>query len=76
MGKAQNEAERRVKVLWVERENPLAIRAVQWRTRFNTVERKLLQVRAYLRYLPQDLDLRKECETLETICKALLEEAP
>jgi hypothetical protein len=51
------------------------VRAVQWRSRLTAVERKLREVRALLRELPQDAELRRECETLEATYKALLEEA-
>lgn len=56
-------------------EHQRACRAVQWRTRFAAVERKLVEVKGYLRYSPQDPVLRREAETLEAMYKELLEEA-
>ena len=57
-----------------QRDNPVAVQATQWRTRFIVVERKLIQVRACLPYDPQDTELRREAETLEAIYKELLAE--
>lgn len=51
-----------------------AVRAVQWRTRLMQVERKLVEVKGYLRYSPQDPALRREAETLETMYKELLDQ--
>lgn len=52
-----------------------AVRAVQWRTRFSAVERKLMQVKTYLRYNPQSESLRREAEELEAMYRSLLAEA-
>lgn len=53
-----------------------ACRAMQWRTRFAAVERKLVEVKGCLRYSPQDPALRAECETLEKMYAELLAEQP
>jgi len=51
-----------------------AVRAVQWRTRFMACERKLIELKNYLRYKPQDADLRRETEAVEQMYKGLLDE--
>lgn len=56
-------------------EHRRACRAIQWRTRIAAVERKLIEVKVYLRYSPQDPALRREAEMLEAMYKELLEEA-
>lgn len=53
-----------------------ACRAIQWRTRLAAVERKLVEVKGYLRYSPQDPALRTECKTLEKMYAELLSEQP
>jgi len=75
--KAQNEQERlgRIARRAENADRMKAVRAVQWRTRFNAVERKLIELRTYLRYNPQDPKLREECEVVEQMYKGLLEEA-
>ena len=74
--KAQNEREKRGLTArrTAEADRMKAVRAVQWRTRFNAVERKLIELKNYLRYNPQDSDLRQECETIEQMYKMLLDE--
>ena len=74
---AQNEQEKRGRAARraKEEDRMRACRAVQWRTRFNAVERKLIELKNYLRYNPQDANLRQECETVEQMYKQLLDEA-
>jgi len=74
--RAQNEQEQRRRVAHqaAEAERMKGVRAVQWRTRFNAVERKLIEVRNYLRYNPSDEALRAECAALEQMYRALLDE--
>lgn len=57
-------------------EHRRACRAIQWRTRFAAVERKLVECKGALRYAPQDAGLRTECETLERMYADLLQEQP
>ena len=62
-GKAQRKAE----------EHVAACRAVQFRTRLSLLERRLFQLRAILRYQPQDEQLRAEAEQLEGLYRQMLE---
>ncbi len=55
-----------------DREHMEAVRGVQWRTRLTAVERKLLEVKTYLRYDPQNADLRAEAEALEEMYLELM----
>lgn len=70
-----NEERGRVIRVEAEKETLKAVRAVQWRTRFGACERALLHAKALLERLPNDEALKRECEQLEAMYKALLEEA-
>ncbi len=74
--KAQNEMERRSLAARraAEADRMKAVKAVQWRTRFNAVERKLIELRNYLRHDPENADLRREAEAIEQMYKELLNE--
>lgn len=52
-----------------------AVRTVQWRTRFGACERKLIELKNYLRYCPNDVDACREAEAVEQMYKELLNEA-
>lgn len=75
--RAQQDQERRGRAARAaaEENRMKAVRAVQWRTRFRAVEKKLIEIRTYLLYNPKDPSLRREADELETMYWALLDEA-